>query len=343
MIKNIIFILFITIFCSCVASPSNQEREKNMTDFKINKDICLGRMLITIPEDYIPRGEIYKFYWGQNIEQKKQTKEEFNHEINKIRDELKNVKKDGKKRSLYEDITLKNGDRILFSWETAFGYDIYGYKAYAWRKGITYLFQSDTLEEDIFRVKERLTHLLTNLRRRAFDEIPTEQGFCFDNGFIADDGKDYQYETASFSFGLKSHPDLDFEISTDPRTLEKQDSLLDRYNNAKVPAELVLLWSTEVKFLVREKDKTAYLDGEKVFSTLPATQKYEEGRYQDFDWQNLGVYQDVLRPGISVNFKSGDLGSKTSSISDKEAIDLFNQVMEKIRPRPINGKKLERW
>lgn len=306
-------------------------------------------MIITLPEDYEIKkeneGQWYKFYWGQKyIEQKKQTKDEFTREVNKLRDQLKSIKHDGEEDSLDYDKTLKNGDRILFSWSYAFGSDLYKGTAYAWRNGITYIFTSNILgKENIDHGKEGLIKFLTNLRYRSPDEIPNTPGFCFENGFIADDGKEDHYEEASIVFSLKSHPDLRFGMEISQRRLEKADSLITRGDRANISPELRAVFNSNVKILSKDKYNTDYLNGERLCVNSPLSEFEKPGRMQLFRWENQGVYHNVLKPYISVDFSSGDRGYEASSLSDDAAMDLFSQFINKIRPRPIKGVQQERW
>ena len=110
------------------------------------------------------------------------------------------------------NLILKNGDYILFyEGKNAYGTLLYSYKILAWRNGITFSIHNNALEEKkIDSTKKNFIQLLTNLHYRSPDDIPTTPGFCFENGFIADDGKSYQYEESDMYFGMKSHPDLIF-------------------------------------------------------------------------------------------------------------------------------------
>ena len=123
---------------------------------------------------------------------------------------------------------------------------------------------------------------------------------------------------------------------------------MERKKKFKVPSEYLFQWSSMINLLNLDKYQTPFLNGEESLETI----KIKEHGYdksQGFRWETLGIYHDVTRPAVEVEFESGFNGknysapSQNSSLSDDEAINLFHEVVDGIRPRPVNGKVPERW
>ena len=339
-LKKTIYLLFL-FFLFPILAFANEERTNSMNQFKINKTFCFGRMLFKLPEDIAIQVQTYKFAWN-TIEQKKQDKEEFQKEINILRDTLNHSKHNIDPNLLKEDITLKNSDRILFYWESKGIRALVDYKGFAWRNGFSYTIHGTVRPDRLLIGQHGLTKILTNLRYRAPDEIPTTPGFCFENGFIADDGKDYQYEEFNMIFGIKSHPDVTFNIFITPKTLLDSPSLLERLKNYKIPDQYKKDWNKVITVLKQEKYDTKYLTGEISADSLFVKEESED-KAHSFRWENQGVYQDDLRPSVVLELDAGHPGHTKSSLSDQEAMELFEEIINNIQPRLIKGQELPQW
>jgi hypothetical protein len=55
------------------------------------------------------------------------------------------------------------------------------------------------------------------------------------------------------------------------------------------------------------------------------------------------VFLKNLQPRVIVSMDTGDDGGQKTILSDDEAVELFNKIVNKIRPRPVNGQAPPVW
>ncbi len=217
----------------------------------------------------------------------------------------------------------------------------YGFEAYLSNGGVLFSMKETAYDEDkIDSVLQRLeTRLLPNLRARRPDEIPSEPGFCIKEGFIADDGQTPQYEYARLSFRFKEWPDVTLKVHA-TRGGKIQPSLLERVKNRKIPA-LFADVAKEVKTLRQGKHDVGPLKGEEDLLALPTDDGYFT---HHFVWDTQGKLDSATEPAFYFELHTGFIvGSNNPDVrptlTDKQAIKLFDSIVNSIRLRPTTPGK----
>lgn len=202
------FALSVLIISSAYAAGEN-----GMTDVKT---YCFGRYSVDVPVAAKFNGQRGEYIVGA-IESDGGNfgRGEFERNIEEIVDAYKSGKgKNGfhldRKDGVGTDGVIISTSRDLFGSKV---FAAYGYKL---ADGRMFHVSDDAMTEKRYRnTVERLkVGILPNLRARSNDEIPKQPGFCFKDGFIADDGATRQNEATVISFVFPKSPGLMVMVQT---------------------------------------------------------------------------------------------------------------------------------
>jgi len=205
--------------------------------------------------------------------------------------------------------------------------------------GFTYFSSTAPREGRTFAlVTERLDYIATHLRARDPAEVPKEPGVCLDVGFIADDTGKFQ---EIFGVGLRfpELPDASFSISTN-KDAQQGDSFEDRRAEAKraalmVPEQAGALG--KIKTLREGKLKVSQGEGSEALFRRPITKA--DGHWHEFQFEYAGKRLDHHNPSWDAALFTGverdQAGSVASSLSDDEAIALWDRLMASVRLRVV--------
>jgi len=312
---------------------------------KDTKTYCFGRFLIDLPKVAEINGQAYEFIFGK-IESERFLKGEqaFAEKMKGREEELKA----GKHEEKFDLISAKTppstpNSRVFGVSKKLFVTKItnYGFEAYRLVGSTLFSMRETNYDRDkIDSVLQRLeTRLLPNLSHRPPDKIPDEPGFCIENGFIADDGKTPQYEKAGISFKFKQWPDVFVSVYARTNGDKLEESLLSRIEKP-FPAELADA-AKSIKILRKGKHVVGQHQGEEVLDALPTGQGYF---VHDLVWDVPGEPRSIFVPHIHLELKTGNGRSVNQrymrpSLTDKQAIELFDAIVNSIRLRPTTPGK----
>jgi hypothetical protein len=172
--------------------------------------------------------------------------------------------------------------------------------------------------------------LLTHLRRRGNDEIPTFPGFCVGRGVFAEPLPEHTNEHIVFHLGLPGHPDMGLALSSVAGG-RIDDGLLARVarGDADASADEML----RVTKLRSGKRNINGIEGEEVLERvreLNATTGY------GFMWEAGGGVDAVLRPHLLLEMETGANprpgGEPVESSLDQDAVlALWDRISSSIR------------
>lgn len=308
--------------------------------FAKTKPVCFGRFVIDVPEEA-------QVIWGRAafagnfkvLEGGAQTVLEL---ANKKRLELQAIKHDESPGTLLVNEVVEPNHRItLFFREGPF--DIDGYNAWTYLKvephGFISTHGASLLEADgpnftPEAVKQKTDYVSKNIRARAPDEIPAEPGVCLDHGFIADASGKYQ-EIFQIGFRFPSLPGVSFSVSSnkdaqrDPPLTERAKNLSKIVKGTEYEAGL-----EQLKVLREGKRQVGPWQAEEL---LHAFDDKVEGRHQEFMIESQGVQYDENQPLWTAQLQTGVVGNRAggqaSELSDKEAMALWNTLLNSLRLR----------
>lgn len=173
------------------------------------------------------------------------------------------------------------------------------------------------------------------LRRRLDHDIPNEPGVCIDGGFVP---WQPEFERASVGVRLKEFPDVHFSVEVS----KNQDYLV--HSSALEPlldraAKDGGSWYTRIKFFRRGPRQLGNWSGFEVMARKPAQENTTESH--EFAFVSLGALRDTLQPELHVKLDTGVKDDQTASvkpsITDEEAVALWDKLITSIRPRPTGA------
>ncbi|CAJ0789404.1 hypothetical protein LMG7141_02222 [Ralstonia condita] len=170
--------------------------------------------------------------------------------------------------------------------------------------------------------------LIRALRARDNTEIPTAPGVCIDHGFVADSSGEFQ-EIFGAGIHLPSLPDVSFSVDSNKQATGAGDGLL-----ASIAEQKKDLGSHYPKLTtLREGKRTVGVwEGEE------SLVRRADGTH-DFEWEAVSKERSTLHPAqISAKMYSkveaNRIGAADqASLSDDEAIALWNRLLDSVRFR----------
>lgn len=180
------------------------------------------------------------------------------------------------------------------------------------------------------------------LRGRADGEIPSEPGTCIAGGFLP---MALEYERIRFGVRLAEFPDvhLSIDVHKNRATLEV-DADLER--TLKEGEELAKAQGhgaayARIKTFRRGTRQLGAWKGSEMLARKPAYKQDTEAH--EFYFHSLGAVHDPLQPQLDIRLDSGVKNDRTArtkpSITDEEAVALWDKLIGTIRVRPTTAAK----
>ncbi len=205
------------------------------------------------------------------------------------------------------------------------------------------------LEKDKMRALGTLNDIAKRLRPRDNHEIPAEAGLCIGDAFLADPAQVKDESRSNFlniGFRLKVFPDVHLSLSLMPTNPDESlQWSLD--NQLKITEDEARKEGRPDPFgmmttLRRGKREIGdWKDGFEIITITPDQPKALP--YQDFLMRFRGQPDKALFPHIDLAMQTGvgenGLGKVKPSLSNDEAIALWDAITSTIRPRPVGGAR----
>jgi len=179
-----------------------------------------------------------------------------------------------------------------------------------------------------------------------WSDIPTAPGSCIGNAFLPDGpgvAANGDGELVAIGFRLKQFPDVHLSIQLMPgREPDERHSLSARLG--RLDKQLLVLGQfppfPRVAYLRRgDRQVGEWKDGYEGLARMPEAPKSRS--HHDFRLEFSGAKHDPSRPYLDVRLASGvdhdTTGDVVPSISDEEAIALWDRLTDTIRPRPTDA------
>jgi hypothetical protein len=304
--------------------------------------ICFGRFMIDLPLGAVPGlATATEYRFGTLLAERVSPDPRiFSDRIETREEEMK--KGVNTQNFAYSSTQRFSSDRrngaIFLSDRDLFGDRVFRFEAH-WHAGSTLfsMAQGPYKAKQISSIVSIVQNdLLPRVRSRRPDEIPTDPGLCTSDGFIASDGSERALEAVNLSLELERWPDLRLGISV--ATEHKgQPSSLERRKERHVPDHLRSLIG-QVRTLREGQHDVGSIRAEESLVTMPTDDGY---RIHLFRWESIPELDDPFKPSIIVKLETGagQNGGRHPTIIDKEAVELFDAVVNSIRLRPTRPVK----
>jgi hypothetical protein len=307
------------------------------------KTLCVGRFLLDVPTRAVVS------YGGSTLSgwdfssNSDETDIEFNTRLQARENQLRQEKNehDGQSLEVVREIRQARlyGKIFMFNREWLDGFvgeqrtidETVNIEASARVDGISYNFRAALkFPTDI----DKLEGIIRRIHWLGTATIPNDAGFCFGHGMIEGLSNADQAEFTVMFVGLKDHPDLTIALSS-AAGINPGKSLISRYEEN--PIDLLYRWRFHS---VRQ--------GQRALNGIPGEEHLERVHEENgsnvhgFMWESHGTNSDVYLPVLSLEFDTGHGKSGRpvdSSLSDSEALALWDKISSSLRRRPIAPAK----
>jgi hypothetical protein len=205
-------------------------------------------------------------------------------------------------------------------------------EAFGIKDELFYRFKGEGLSSP--KYEQSVLALVKKFESRTAASIPSEAGFCTENGIIHDPISPDKHETVTMFASLKGHPDI--AIRLDTSVLGKpQESLLTRDANNDINTR----FAANIKSLGKGPRELNGIPGEEL---LDRFKERNSTVGHMFMWESLGKPSDVLAPSITLELQTGKgrPGSPVnSSLSDEAVLQLWQAISSSLRIRPTTKTK----
>ena len=294
----------------------------------------MGRFLIDVPAGSTLSGGNYKYDFIRIEPVKAMTNEEFEKEVGKREADLGSAKNKKTRQSmLLQSVQSENGARVLASWKSDASAAQIRVAGYRWINGTRYLFEDDVGGNKQEQGISSMQDALSRLRHRADTDIPTDPGFCFAGGFIAN--THWQNEEASLSIDIAGHPDAFVSVWIYPLASHKRDKpLLDRMGGM---VQFLGNLATSVRVLRKGDRQVGPYPGQEYLATAPGSNGM---RSHAFVWETQGdgtLDTPAIKIELTTGYHDGKGNQQKTSLTDQEAMKLWDDLLNSFRLRPIGN------
>lgn len=200
-------------------------------------------------------------------------------------------------------------------------------------------------ESDAFSEKEEyestiqeLNSLALLLRSRGESEIPNLPGVCIEDGFVMEPSESMR-EYVTLGIRIDDYPDVHFSMSTTNKMKWVSSDALEpllKQGEENARANGQGAWYDRIKNLRKGQRQLGKWRGFEILARLPA-QKVE-GPSHEFKYLSQGEPKNPNLPMLELELHTGVHGNKVGitdpSLSDEEAVSLWDRLTNSIRIRP---------
>lgn len=347
------FVVAVALLVTCNAK--DKRRESNMTAmservnaaFERTRTVCFGRFVIDVPSSATVVFDAADVNWPihRMVGSGSRLTEEVRDQLAKIEEKRYLARNQmAAPDSMYGKVIDGGvpGQKLVFGQVNNVTYRIYSY----FQVGEDLFIQkADPLvdREDYTKAIDDLNRVAQALRGRTVNEVPREPGICVDGGFVPEPTRT-DHERFTVGIRLSEFPDVHLSIMTTKKDIVvESDALEPRLDQARKDAWRTGhgLWYERIKVFRRGARQIAGWKGFEVLARKPAQEG--EGESHEFAFLSQGEPKNPLLPVLDVQLDTGvagnRAGAKRPSVTDDEAIAIWDRLIGSIRVRPTGGGK----
>lgn len=330
---NVRAVLFsAVVLVSGCSQAKNVEETNSMLDLKNTKDWCVGRYTFKLPKNAVLKSGTDFYNSFQITSYTNANTDKLNKEYT---DAINEYNANTRLRKLIFELPTKvSGSKTVKIFSGKFGsnpispMDLFGFVL---DRGTLFKIKISYVNEKKDLVTSELNRIVNGISARSNNSIPKEKGICIANGFIQDDGKEYRKSKNTVPFDLSGYPSVKMSLEAEAITYPQADLLTTMKSNLKERGIYSLTTSSFKTIRKGNKNQTGgdLLTGQEWLSQAPM--QGQNGTIAT--WEHAGTVQNALDPAIQLNVDSGFDGNniKTSSLHEKETIQLYEFILNSIR------------
>lgn len=317
------------------------------TVFEKRKTVCFGRFLVDVPASTTVAWGDISIPIGVHV---------YPNDVHRVRDMAENFVSDLRtEKAIYHNhspLLISEDDVVEPQGKIVTGYEdfeaVNGIKIHGFfelnNDGL--IIDARPMKDDMNRTIDLIKGIARRLTLRGEAEIPTSPGNCIEYAFLPDQGtaNDGQGELIRIGFRLKEFPDVHLSILLNPSnpnysnsdSLQWQLERLEKDEKAENPDHPLL----RTRYLRRgHRQIHDWLNGFEALSHTP--EQSEMHGIHDFAMDFRGVPSDPLKPHADIRMQTGVsdnmAGAIKPSLTDEEAIAVWDKITSTIRVRPTSG------
>lgn len=328
---------------ACNVSKERSERS-NMADpsprvmsiFKNTKTVCFGQFLVEVPASAIV------VYGPASLDGPIEYFPGEAHRIDqRIAEQLAEVEKDRKFFAENELTqfplfgTTSDGalpkQKLVFGSKSQVSYAIYSFIPL----GEDLFIQSRDNAISKEKAVEDLNRVAVHLRSRTADEVPSEAGSCIEGGLLTSEPV---FEHITVGIRLEEFADVHFSIKIlkNQNYLSELEGLDARLESAAKSGEQ---WYSQIRYLRRGPRTIGDWKGTEALAIKPPQKGVESSH--EFHFISIGATNSALQPQLDIQLDTGasdqKMGAVKPSLSDMEAVALWDRLTNSIRVRPTSS------
>lgn len=335
-----ILIFAVCLFLSgCVSSQQNSAIMNTNEPAPMISTFCTGRFLLDMPAGSVLSGGNYRYDFARLEKTKAMSLEEFETEIATKEQTLRSAKHRVEPSLLRLLLKPDPHSRIFVYWEQSVITSIAQVDGYRWIDGTRYLFKSEAgmskppngLKSYQEVAIERMRLTLAGLRQRATHDIPTEPGYCFEGGFIAN--PEWEMEEAGIDITIAGHPDAFVSVWFYPLARSAHSKpLLDRMGGV---LQTLGQMANSVHVLRKGERQAGPYMGQEFLVSAPSSRGM---RGHKFIWETEGdgtLDTPALKIELTTGYRDKNGNPQQTRLTDEQAIKLWDEVLNSFRLRPV--------
>ncbi|NUT62859.1 T6SS immunity protein Tli4 family protein [Herbaspirillum sp. C9C3] len=342
---RLITILSVTIWLFLSGDISSQKGLQIMNTAQASESVpgfstfCIGRFLLDMPAGSVLSGGNYRYDFARLDKPKVMNLDEFEADMVAKEKALKSTKHQIEPSLLRLLFKPDPHSWIFVYWEESFSTSIAQVEGYRWIDGTRYLFKkkagmskprTGTMSRQDYAV-DRMRKILSSLHKRSNNDIPAEPGYCFEEGFIAN--PEWEMEEAAIDIEIAGHPDAYVSVWFYPLSRRAHsEPLLDRVGGV---LQMLGRMATSVHVLRRGDRKVGPYQGQEFLVTAPNSGGV---RGHSFLWETEGdgtLDTPALKIEMTTGSRDKDGNPQQTRLSNKQAMRLWDQVLDSFRLRPV--------
>lgn len=186
------------------------------------------------------------------------------------------------------------------------------------------------------KVVEELKMLAASIVPRTAEGVPSGVGVCIDGALVLDQATTH-HERTTVGVRLSEFNDVHFTIDmTLKDRLIESDALEARLKSGEenAKAEGKMEWYSKIKFIRRMERQVSSWKGYEALARRPLQGQFTA--FHEFSFVSQGEPKNPMLPVINVDLYTGvqdnTVGLGIPSLNDVEAIELWDRLMNSIRP-----------
>nr|WP_039784128.1 T6SS immunity protein Tli4 family protein [Herbaspirillum huttiense] len=300
---------------------------------------CTGRFLVDLPAGSVLSGGNYRYDFARLEQPKSMSLEEFETEMATTEKTLRSTKHKVEPSLLRLLVKPDPQSWIFVYWEEDFITSVVQVDGYRWIDGTRYLFKAEAghgkpatgTRSYQDNTVERVRKILSSLHKRSTHEIPTEPGYCFEDGFIAN--PKWEMEEAGIDITIAGHPDAFVSVWFYPLARSAHSKpLLDRMGGV---LQTLGQMATSVHVLRKGERQVGPYRGQEFLASAPSSRGM---RGHKFIWETEGdgtLDTPALKIELTTGYRDKKGNPQQTRLTDEQAIKLWDDVLNSFRLRPV--------